>query len=368
MTAAPQVIVLVFTGDSGLTHYSLSLARCLHEEGVSVQVLAGRSVAGEGFPAQPFPVLAYFRRSRWYPLDMLRLLWHLRRHPSAIVSVQSLLKSGWGEGLLFRGLRLLGQRCVMTVHDVQPHHPGRFSQASHRWLYGAFAGLVVHSQRAATTISAMGVSTPSSVVPHGLYDIFRVQVLPAAQWRRAYSSFDADDFVLLFFGYLDVRKGIGEFLQLIGDHAADPHLKFVIAGRNGLAAADPSAAAALVAARSDPRCLVMTEGVPFAEVQRYFEMADVVVMPYREGSTSGVLKLALAFGKPVVASDVGDLGEALSAGIGELVPADYCMAELRRAVAKVRGNWPSYAQRCAAVAEGYSWPRLASSYRTALGV
>jgi len=62
MTAAPQVIVLVFTGDSGLTHYSLSLARCLHEEGVSVQVLAGRSVAGEGFPAQPFPVLAYFHR------------------------------------------------------------------------------------------------------------------------------------------------------------------------------------------------------------------------------------------------------------------------------------------------------------------
>jgi glycosyltransferase involved in cell wall biosynthesis len=51
-----------------------------------------------------------------------------------------------------------------------------------------------------------------------------------------------------------------------------------------------------------------------SEVQVQFAAADVVVAPYREGTTCGVYRLAAAFSKPVVATEVGDLREAIAGG------------------------------------------------------
>ena len=46
-------------------------------------------------------------------------------------------------------------------------------------------------------------------------------------------------------------------------------------------------------------------------MQVFFKAADVVILPYKEGSTSGVLKVAMAFGVPAIATKVGELPEAV---------------------------------------------------------
>jgi glycosyltransferase involved in cell wall biosynthesis len=52
--------------------------------------------------------------------------------------------------------------------------------------------------------------------------------------------------------------------------------------------------------------------------------SDLVVLPYRRrADASGVLASALGRGRPVVASDVGNLGETVEEfGAGEVVPPD----------------------------------------------
>ncbi len=58
-----------------------------------------------------------------------------------------------------------------------------------------------------------------------------------------------------------------------------------------------------------------------AELAAALRRADVVVLPYRRIDNSGVLAAALAFGAPLVMSDVGGFGELhRSDGVGELVP------------------------------------------------
>ena len=58
-----------------------------------------------------------------------------------------------------------------------------------------------------------------------------------------------------------------------------------------------------------------------AELPAYFRRADLVVLPYREIDQSGVLFTALAFGKPLLLSDVGGFPEVAATGAARTFPA-----------------------------------------------
>jgi glycosyltransferase involved in cell wall biosynthesis len=63
--------------------------------------------------------------------------------------------------------------------------------------------------------------------------------------------------------------------------------------------------------------------VPEAEVAALFERAALVVLPYRELESSGVLASALGHGRPAVVSDVGSLGSTVREfEAGRVVPPD----------------------------------------------
>jgi Glycosyltransferase len=64
--------------------------------------------------------------------------------------------------------------------------------------------------------------------------------------------------------------------------------------------------------------------LPDDEVERVLADVSVVVLPYRRWvDASGVLALAVGHGLPIVASDVGNLGETVEEfGAGEVVPPD----------------------------------------------
>jgi glycosyltransferase involved in cell wall biosynthesis len=60
------------------------------------------------------------------------------------------------------------------------------------------------------------------------------------------------------------------------------------------------------------------------ETAEYFTRADVVVLPYRSASGTGVIPLAYRYGKPVIATHAGGLPECVVEGVsGRLVrPGD----------------------------------------------
>lgn len=61
--------------------------------------------------------------------------------------------------------------------------------------------------------------------------------------------------------------------------------------------------------------------VPNEELGQYFDLADVVVLPYISATQSAVVQLALGFGKPVITTRVGGLHEVVQDGVnGMIVP------------------------------------------------
>jgi glycosyltransferase involved in cell wall biosynthesis len=60
-----------------------------------------------------------------------------------------------------------------------------------------------------------------------------------------------------------------------------------------------------------------------------------VVLPYREASQSGVVPLAFANGRPVIATDVGALGEAVEDGVNGLLVESATVEGLRDAIVRL---------------------------------
>ena len=59
---------------------------------------------------------------------------------------------------------------------------------------------------------------------------------------------------------------------------------------------------------------VINQFVPNEDVGKYYQAADLVILPYRSATQSGILNVAYGFHKPVVVTDVGGLAEFVDEG------------------------------------------------------
>ncbi|MCO6486380.1 MAG: glycosyltransferase [Saprospiraceae bacterium] len=119
--------------------------------------------------------------------------------------------------------------------------------------------------------------------------------------------------VLLFFGYIRHYKGLDILLRalalLLKDDAA---FALLIAGE---CYEDPNVYNALIRElHLDQRVIFRNAYIPNEEVGAWFRAADVVVLPYRSATQSGILNLAYGLEKPVVCTRVGGLGEFVEDG------------------------------------------------------
>jgi glycosyltransferase involved in cell wall biosynthesis len=100
-----------------------------------------------------------------------------------------------------------------------------------------------------------------------------------------------------------------------------------------------------------------------AEVAAYFAQSDVVVLPYRRIDQSGVLMIALAFGKPIVASRVGGFAETIQDGVHGFLVEPGNVESLAQALTRLLVDNKLRAQMGKAVQElasgKFSWDSIA---------
>jgi glycosyltransferase involved in cell wall biosynthesis len=217
--------------------------------------------------------------------------------------------------ILILFFKMMGKKVVVTAHNVVPHELRFIDSAVHKLIYLISNKIIVHSNYSVMDlVRKFPEVNPIKIekIDHGSYGFFELE---STQIKSASSSFS-----ILFFGYIRPYKGLDILLRalsmtilcdkdyilnIVGKpvESFDKYQKIIDA--NGI----------------NEKVHCRLGYIPFDEVSNIFCNSSVVVLPYRHIDQSGVLQLAYAFSKPVIATKVGGFPEVVEDGeSGFIVP------------------------------------------------
>jgi glycosyltransferase involved in cell wall biosynthesis len=321
--AVEQMRVALLSFDFGESSVPLANALARHADvrlllpQVERELFAGP--LSEAVSSVPF-VKPRLRRPYAQVRLMMRLRREIGRFDTDVLHVQ--------QGHLWFNILLRAFRrypLVVTVHDPVAHPGDRGGAKTPQFVmnraFRAADELIVHANSlVADLVNASGVEWKRiHTIPH--------RVDPVVDET---ADVDEEPTTVLFFGRIWPYKGLDVLVDAEPLIAARvPALKIVIAGEG------ESFDRYYSRMQHSERFEVYNTFVDNELRARLFARASVVVLPYIQASQSGVVPIAYAFGKPVVATTVGGLPEAVEHGVTGLLVPPGAVDELAAAVTRL---------------------------------
>jgi glycosyltransferase involved in cell wall biosynthesis len=373
----------------GLLHYAAQLGDALAERGNAVDLVLAKDNELSARPGQANRRDVLPRDARAAPADPSRAQRTLRRARTAArlaatwARIARVVRFGRYDVVLLAGsfdmaftagagllvTRLKGSAPLVHVcHNVRPLNRwgGEDLYVSSgptiellRRLYPRFDLVFVHGERSLREFEATWPPTRLAIVPHGDERLFSDDPPPPAGEPR-----------ILFFGAWSKMKGLPVLMEAF-DALVErrPEVRLTIAGPH-VPEEGVSGSVLAWAAERPEQVRALPGYVPIEDVKALFASARVVVLPYLTGYQSGVVHLAMTMRRAVVASDVGDLPEAVADGAtGLIVPSgdpQALAAALERVVTDAGLADRLGAAGHARTLQGSGWPAVAEQVESAL--
>ena len=225
-----------------------------------------------------------------------------RVHPDAVLnaSFAEYFSPLWAWKLRRRRGRV---RFGAVVHDpVRDYRIG--PQAWHRWsvraAYSCLDAAFIHEETDLETCGRFP-NLQVTVIPHGLYD-FTTERPPRNEARKSL-DLPPDAPVFLSFGHIRDGKNLDLFISTMTKF---PNAHLIVAGIEQSSGQRPARFYMDLAEklRVQGRIRWSVRHIPEAEIGRYFEASDYILLTYSSHfrSASGVLAAAAQFQRPVLAS------------------------------------------------------------------
>lgn len=308
-----RVLLIEPSGAGGIGHYTHSLVLGLAGAGVECHLLTSNRFPEIALP-DTVKVYRVFRGMKtnplalWWRLFRLKnqydlIHWQYTTHPDHVLTLMKYMP--------FRSCPN-----IQTIHNVLPHEKPEESIPVYEKIYCRMAGLIFHTHYSITEYERVfsHIANRKTLVPLGELG----QVIP----QQGLSPQPGSDSTILFFGNIRPYKGLDVLLQAMPLVLAQcPRARLIIAGQ-ALQPWEPYADI-INLLRIGDAVHTRIEYIPDEEIPALFSAASIVAMPYHSIDQSGVLLLAMALGKAIVATCVGGIPEVIRhEKTGLLVPPD----------------------------------------------
>ena len=214
--------------------------------------------------------------------------------------------------------RKAGARVVFVCHNAFPHERFPAARLLTRGALQRADSILTLSQETTSRLKGIIRGPNIQTLSHPAY---RIALGPADPTEVRAAIGELDHPVILFFGYVRPYKGLEDLIRALPRlREKHPRATVLVAGEfyepieNYSRLADELGVAEAVR--------LMPGYVEDQQVPGLLDVADVVALPYRAASQSGVLPQAVARGRRVVATNVGAIPDALDKSGVLAPPAD----------------------------------------------
>ena len=360
-----KIIMVEPLGDGGIAHYAYNLLNTLSASGVEASLFTNKAYEFES-AAVEFRV--YSRMFRFanhlvgkypflnkeygtpsvirrviklieYPLNTLEALFLAASAKANLVHLQSV---NLIELFMIIAFRVINRKVVYTIHNIMPRHktPKFYHIILYRIMYMLCNQIIIHSEKGKEDVIGFFKVRRNKihVIPHGDYKFF-VPKRPVSK-RKAKLALGILPTckTILFFGAVRQNKGLKNILIALPQIKKKvPNVKLLIVG-------EPwenydKYRRIITEEGIDNEIYEKLDYVSNEEVPLYFYATDLAVLPYNEITQSGILQIAYAFGKPVVATDLAGFREAVEDGRnGYLVPLRDAQSLAEKCIAVLNDN------------------------------
>jgi glycosyltransferase involved in cell wall biosynthesis len=239
------------------------------------------------------------------PLTWIRAVRSIRTLDPALVVFEWWTPAlGHVVGTMARLLRRSGVKCIFECHNVFPHERTLLDLPMVQYGLGAAEAFIAFSRKNVSRLQDLFPDKPSFYT-----------ALPAVFSHSSRSSRAGR--TILFFGIVRPYKGLEVLLEAMPIVLGQVDCKLIIAGE--FYEPVDKYLSSIRRLGLEPYVEVNDRYVPNEEIPKLLERADVLALPYRDATQSGVLRMAVSSGLPVVASDVGAFADEIVDGVTGLL-------------------------------------------------
>jgi len=213
-------------------------------------------------------------------------------------------------------------KVIFICDNVIPHERRIGDTILTRFAFTRGDFFIVQSQAVRMQLLELFPSAKYQVVPHPVYEIFGQPLDKNVAQKKVGLS---DERIMLFFGYVRDYKGLDLLLQAMPEILKKAKTRLLVAGE--FYENEPAFRKQIADLKIENAVSIHSDFVANEDVNLYFSACDVVVLPYRSATQSGIVQIAYQLNKPCIVTDVGGLAEVvIDNRTGFVVPPENPMA------------------------------------------
>ena len=196
--------------------------------------------------------------------------------------------------------RQVGIPISFLIHNVLPHEQKPWDRVLAKIALNQGDRFIVQTEHEASRLKDLIPGANMVICSHPVYSMFSGTKLTKIDAKNRL-GISPDQKVLLFFGIVRPYKGLDTLIHALAYlHVKGVKPYLIVAGEFWQ---DKSSLLNLIEdANITEQILIEDQYIVDQEIPKYFSAADIFVAPYRKGTQSGAVKLALGFRLPVVLS------------------------------------------------------------------
>ncbi len=212
---------------------------------------------------------------------------------------------------------------MFICDNVIPHEKRPGDRVFTKFAFRFIDSYVVQSRQVERDLKSLKPNARYELLPHPVYEIFgeELEKTEARRMLKVDAGIDLadDERVLLFFGYVRDYKGLDIVLDAMPSILKVMNVRLLIVGEFYNNEQQYREQVARLGVGGNVH--FHSDYVPNENVAMFFSASDVLVLPYKSATQSGIIQIAYNFHRPVIATDVGGLGEVVIDGrTGFIVP------------------------------------------------